>query len=269
MATPTARVRAAELGGHRRRTRRAYRSATTTLAPSRRERPDGRETDAGGPAGDQGDLAGQRLRCRSALELVLLELPVLDRELLRLVDRRVGRDALGAAHHVDGVDVELAGDPGGLLVRAEREHARRRAPGRWPGRRRASPASPGWRAGRSRRGTPSRYSACSSASRATTSSIGASDRGVQQQRPDLGPQEVVGAARCPRRPRCASFSRDRKSSTTSRVGEVADLPAVRRGDRRAGAGTAPPPWPAAPPGSAPRGRPPPARTARRPTCSSR
>ena len=30
--------------------------------------------------------------------------------ILGLVDRRVGRDGLGAAHHVDGVDVELAGE---------------------------------------------------------------------------------------------------------------------------------------------------------------
>ena len=58
-----------------------------------------------------------------ALELGLLERPVLDAELLRLGDRRVGRDRLGAAHHVDGVDVELAGDPGGLLVLAVGEHA--------------------------------------------------------------------------------------------------------------------------------------------------
>src|SRR5689334_5840646 len=34
-------------------------------------------------------------------------------------DGCVGRDRLGAAHHVDGVDVELPGDAGGLLVRAE------------------------------------------------------------------------------------------------------------------------------------------------------
>ena len=56
-------------------------------------------------------------------ELGLLQRPVLDAELLALVDRRVGRDGLGAAHHVDGVDVELAGHAGGLLVRAEAEHA--------------------------------------------------------------------------------------------------------------------------------------------------
>ena len=62
---------------------------------------------------------GLGIRC----ELGLLQRPVLDAELLALVDRRVGGDRLGAAHHVDGVDVELAGDAGGLLVRAEAEHA--------------------------------------------------------------------------------------------------------------------------------------------------
>ncbi len=36
---------------------------------------------------------------------------------------RVGADRLGAAHHVDRVDVELAGHARGLLVLAEREHA--------------------------------------------------------------------------------------------------------------------------------------------------
>ena len=56
-------------------------------------------------------------------ELGLLQRPVLDAELLRLVDRRVRRHALGAAHHVDRVDVELAGHPSGLLVGTEGEHA--------------------------------------------------------------------------------------------------------------------------------------------------
>ena len=36
---------------------------------------------------------------------------------------RVGGDRFGAAHHVDGVDVELAGHAGGLFVGAEGEHA--------------------------------------------------------------------------------------------------------------------------------------------------
>ena len=86
--------------------------------------PDGdRLADARRGAGDQRDAGRQRLGLRHPRELGLLQRPVLDAELLALVDRRVGRDRLGAAHHVDRVDVELAGDAGGLLVRAEAEHA--------------------------------------------------------------------------------------------------------------------------------------------------
>ena len=111
--------------------------------------------DAGRGAGDQRDAGGQRLGLRHPLELGLLERPVLDAELLGLVDGGVRREALGAAHHVDGVDVELAGHAGGLLVLAEGEHARRRAPARSAGRRRGSRASPAaWRCGRSSPGSP-------------------------------------------------------------------------------------------------------------------
>ena len=78
--------------------------------------------DAGRGAGDQRDAGGQRLGLGHPLELGLLQRPVLDAELLRLVDRGVRREALGAAHHVDRVDVELPGHPGGLLVLAEAEH---------------------------------------------------------------------------------------------------------------------------------------------------
>ena len=79
--------------------------------------------DAAGRAGDQRDAGGERLGLRHPLELGLLQRPVLDPELLRLVDRGVRRETLGAAHHVDRVDVELAGHAGGLLVLAEAEHA--------------------------------------------------------------------------------------------------------------------------------------------------
>ena len=48
--------------------------------------------------------------------------PVLDAELLRLRDRRVGRDRLGAAHDPDRVAIELPRHPGGLRVLAETEH---------------------------------------------------------------------------------------------------------------------------------------------------
>ena len=65
----------------------------------------------------------QRLRGGHPGELRLLERPVFDAELLRLGDGHVGRDQFGAVHHVDGVDVELARDARGLLVRAEAEHA--------------------------------------------------------------------------------------------------------------------------------------------------
>ena len=68
-----------------------------------------------------------RLRLRHALELGLFERPVLDAELLGIRDRGVGRERLGAAHHVDRVEVELAGDASGLLVRAVAEHADARA----------------------------------------------------------------------------------------------------------------------------------------------
>ena len=78
--------------------------------------------DAAGGAGDQRDPGGERLGLRHPLELGLLERPVLDAELLRLVDRGVRREALGPTHHVDRVDVELAGHAGGLLVLAEAEH---------------------------------------------------------------------------------------------------------------------------------------------------
>ena len=133
--------------------------------------------DAGGCAGDECDPGGERLGLRHPLELGLLERPVLDAELLGLVDGRIGREALGTAHHVDRVDVELAGHPGGLLVLAEAEHAdpghqhdqRVRAPDRRRVRRsrcgRSSPGSPRGRA----RAAPS---AARSAPRPTRSRAG-------------------------------------------------------------------------------------------------
>ena len=96
---------------------------------------------------------GERLRLRQPLELGLLERPVLDPELLGLRDRRVRRQRLGAAHHVDRVDVELAGDPRGLLVRRRSRTSRRPGRGRSPGRRRASPASRASSGARNRRGS--------------------------------------------------------------------------------------------------------------------
>ncbi len=95
----------------------------TTQAPSAASFSAGGLADAGRGTGDQRDAGGERLGLRHPLELGLLERPVLDAELLRLVDRGVRREALGAAHHVDRVGVELTGDAGGLLVLAVAEHA--------------------------------------------------------------------------------------------------------------------------------------------------
>ena len=83
--------------------------------------------DAGCRARDERDAALVGLGLRHPLQLRLFERPVLDAELLGIRDRRVGRERLGAAHHVDRVEVELAGDAGGLLVRAVAEHADTRA----------------------------------------------------------------------------------------------------------------------------------------------
>ena len=79
--------------------------------------------DAARPAGDQRDPPGEALRLRQALQLCLLEQPVLDVERLLLGEPDVGVDAGRAAHDVDGVQVELARDPGGRLVAREAQHA--------------------------------------------------------------------------------------------------------------------------------------------------
>ena len=98
-------------------------SASTTQAPSREQARGGRPADAAGAAGDQRDLAGERLRLRHALQLGLFEQPVLDVEGLLLGQADIGRDRGGAAHDVDGVDVELARDARRRLVLGEGEHA--------------------------------------------------------------------------------------------------------------------------------------------------
>ena len=134
-------VRAADLARRRPARCSASMSATTTQAPSAASRwaiarpmPDPRAGHERDPRRRAAWACGSRgaspprapsTRCGTS----------------RPRDRRVRRQRLGAAHDVDRVDVELAGDPGGLLVLAEAEHADARARGRSPGRRRASPAS--------------------------------------------------------------------------------------------------------------------------------
>ncbi len=78
--------------------------------------------DAGSATSHQRNAAGERLGLRHPPQLGFLERPVLDAKLLALLDGRVRGQRLGTAHHVDRVDVELAGDPRSLLVLAEGEH---------------------------------------------------------------------------------------------------------------------------------------------------
>ena len=101
-----------------------------------------RRADAAGAAGDQRDAAGERLRLRHALQLGLLEQPVFDVERLLLRQADVVADARRAAHHVDRVDVELAGDARRRLVLGEGDHADAAGSDRPPRWGRASPGSP-------------------------------------------------------------------------------------------------------------------------------
>ena len=200
----------------------------TTLAPFGRESAGGRETDAGGGAGHQGDPPGERLGLRPPLQLLLLEDPVLHGELVGLVDRRVGRDPLGAAHDVDGVDVELAGHPRRLLVRAEREHP---DPRHEDDGRRGAPHRGGVR-----RGVPVVVGAVLLAvlrlqlKQPRADLLERSVRcGVEEQRAHLGAQEVVGTAG----PEVHQVVRLRAGEEVEHhvaVGVVADLTAVAGGD---------------------------------------
>ncbi len=79
--------------------------------------------DAAGAAGDQRDAAGQRFRLRHALQLRFFQQPVFDVEGFLLRQADIGIDQRRAAHHVDGVDIELAGDARGRLVLGEGDHA--------------------------------------------------------------------------------------------------------------------------------------------------
>ncbi len=177
--------------------------------------------DAGGGAGDEGDAGGVALRLRHPLQLRLLQRPVLDAELLRLVDRGVGGDRLRAAHDVDRVDVELAGDAGGLLVLAVAEHA---DAGHEHDR----------RVGAADRGAVGRRVAV--VVRLVVGAVrlvqlpqpgdGVLDRGVggqiEHQRLDLGAQEVVRAGGAERRePRMLRGGEELEHRGV--VGEVADL----------------------------------------------
>ena len=240
----------------RRRPARAlsrFRSAMTTTAALGGDPGGDGLADAGAGAGDQRDPGGQRLRLRHPLQLGLFQRPVLDGELLRLADRGVGRHRFGAAHHVDRVDVELAGDPGGLLVLAEGEHP---DPGHQHDRRVRTAHRRGvrrWRCGRSSPGSrPGRPRAAPGVA-ARISSTDAVDGQVHDQRLDLGPQEVVRARRAQLGQRGELLAGEEVQHHVA-VGEVADLRPVGRGEPADRSGTARRPSRAARPPGAPRSR---------------
>ena len=83
----------------------------------------GRPANAAGAAGHIGDASGQRFRRGQALQLGLFQEPVFDIEGLLLRKADIGTDARGAAHDVDRVDIELAGDARRRLILGEGEHA--------------------------------------------------------------------------------------------------------------------------------------------------
>ena len=142
-------------------------------------------------------LFGFGIRCSFASS----KQPVLDVEGLLLRQPAVFRHARGAAHHVDGVEVELARDPRRRLVLGEGDHPHPRheiddrvrvAQGRAVG----MPAAlvvggiilP---VGVHRRRKPGQRRV----------EVGLAGVEVHHQRPDLGAQEMVGAARPERRQR--------------------------------------------------------------------
>ncbi len=78
------------------------------------------------PAPPVSDAAREALRLGHALQLRFFQQPVFDVERFLLRQADVFVDAVRAAHHVDRVDVELAGDARGGLVLRERQHAHAR-----------------------------------------------------------------------------------------------------------------------------------------------
>ena len=79
--------------------------------------------DAAGAAGHEADPAREALRLRHALQLGLFEQPIFDVEGFLFGQAHIGVDRGGAAHHVDGIDVEFGGDAGRRLVAREADHA--------------------------------------------------------------------------------------------------------------------------------------------------
>ena len=229
---------AAELGGDLLGGGAASRSATTTQAPSAASRRAVAAPMPEPPPVTSATRVASGLGAGIRRSLASSSSQYSMRNFSDSVDRRVAGQRLGAAHHVDRVDVELAGDPGGLLVLAEAEHAdaghqhdrrvraahRRRVRGR--------------RAARSRRGSPRGRRRAARRSRATTSSSGASGGRSSTSGRDLGAQEVVRAGGAERgEPRVLGAGQEVEHDAGCRC---SGRPAARsvRGQARGSAGAA-------------------------------
>ena len=92
-------------------------------APPAARRGRDRAPDAGRGAGDERDPTREWLRGGEAPQLCFLERPVLDTELLGFGDRFVRRHRFRAADDVDRVHVELTRDARRARVGSEAEHA--------------------------------------------------------------------------------------------------------------------------------------------------
>ena len=111
--------RAAELFCSRRR-RAFVEIEQRDLRSRRRERLGGRGADDAGGAGDDGDLAGERLLLRGA-ELGLLERPIFHVEHVGFGDRLEAADRLGVRDDLDRALRDVGCDPGVLLRSPEAE----------------------------------------------------------------------------------------------------------------------------------------------------
>src|SRR5262249_56503801 len=95
------------------------------LGGGRRERVRGRRPDRAAAAGDDGDLAGERLLRRGA-ELGLLERPIFHVEHLGFRDRLEATDRFGIGDDLDRALREIGGDFGVLFRTSEAEQAQAR-----------------------------------------------------------------------------------------------------------------------------------------------
>ena len=78
-----------------------------------------RRADPARAAGDQRDLADQRLGGGHALELGFLEQPVFDVEGLLFIEADIVADGFRAAHDIDRIAIEFAREARGGLVAGE------------------------------------------------------------------------------------------------------------------------------------------------------